>query len=250
MRGTRSYTQRNLGTQSPPMMLVLSGLIIILGILAISCTGDVCGDIWDRSPAQLIQENQYVGLARVDGIDTLVELGTLDYLGSESDFVLVSYSFSSVHTMRSPDDITLWHLWNCERGTSSYSTDLGLDAGDTVLVYGNQVKTADDLFLLLSPIAPQDDLERILSGESPQLDWNTRAVDSTLAVTISQSDSLKELVAEVQLRGEVVLYCPEEFCLTMKDYRKGRLCYYDSLSVGHQVPSSEYLNELSDLALR
>ncbi|MCP4542363.1 MAG: hypothetical protein GY832_35015 [Chloroflexi bacterium] len=249
MRLVQKCVQQRTGSLSGPLVLILCGLLVALTTLVVSCTGDVCGDIWDRSPAQLLQENQCVMLAQFDGIDTLIELGTLDYLGAESDFVLVSYSFSLVQPLRSPDENS-WHLWNCERSKATYTTILGFDPGDTVLVYGSRVETSDDLFLVLSPMAPQGDLGRILQGKSPQLDWNTRAVDSTLAVAIGQSDALKELLAVIQLRGEIVLYCPEEFCLTMKDFHKGRLCYYDSLGVGHQVSSTEYLRSLIDVGSR
>ena len=64
------------------------------------------------------------------------------------------------------------------------------------------------------------------------------------------ADTLKELLAEKQGRGEVVLYCPEEFCLTMTDFHEGALCYYDSLGIGHQTSSAEYLRMLDGFGNR
>lgn len=222
-----------------PMIFFLAITCLFSTFLSFSCQ-EPCGDIWDRSPSQLLDENEYVAMAIFDGVDTLVVLDSYQYMSSESDFMIVEYSFSIIRMFRGSERLVRIYLWNCERSRPSFSTMLGFIVGDTVLVNGNGISPNKELILIMSPNSPVNDLMRILHGKAPEFDWNTREVDSTLAEAINSSNLLWKHLEKRTSQREIVLYCPETFCLTMKDFYDGRLCFYDSSGNGYKVTSSEY----------
>lgn len=241
---------RSYSPGSPATRHAVSTLIILaLPCLFTSCTGDVCGDIWNHSPAQLLAQNEFVLFARLDSVDTLIDLGTMEYLGTPSDFAILSYRFSPVEVLKAPGDASSMSLWNCERSKPTFTTMLPFNTGDTVLLYGRELLANDSLLLVMEPMAPVSDLLRVLLGKAPKVDWNDRDADSAIGVAIDTSDMLANCLTMERGAGGVVLYCPEQYCLTMKDYHDGRLCYYDSANVGHSVTSAEYRYALEKLTL-
>lgn len=242
MKRSREFSHRAIAG-AVTMLSLLS-----LACLAASCTGDVCGDLWEDSPSQLLSENEYVLLARFEGSDTLVDLGTMDYLGTPADFAVLSYRFLPVRVLKGPREVRRLVLWNCEYSEPTYTTILSFNTGDTVLLYGRQLQSEDSLLQVMAPMTNVSHVLQVLSGQEPKLNSNTRAVDSTLGAAIIASDVLvKQLMIQQQADTAVVLYCPEPYCTTMDNYHYGMLCYYDSANVGHSVTSEEYLGELEKL---
>ena len=228
--------------------LVLFGLTVLSSALVVSCTGDFCGDIWNKSPTELLNQNEYVLLARIDKIDTLLVLGPIDCRDIPSYFDVLGYTYSSLITLQLQEETAPRYLWVCDERRTSRPASSTFKAGDTILIYGNRIKAANELFMILSPMTSQDGLRRILAGQSTRSTWATRAADSTLALAIDSADVLGQLFAESQRRGEIVLYCPELYCLTMEDFHEGKLCYYDSANVGHSVTSEQYLKRLREVS--
>ncbi len=221
-------------------------LLCILCPIIYLCTTE-CGDIIDRSPKQLIDENDYVLLGELVAIDTLFYIGNVEYLGSESDFFIMEYSFTIKESLKSLKKIPNIYLWNCERirKKDKYSTIAKLKKSDTQLIYGKEINKTEELINVMTSIAPVDEVKKLINDESSSFIWNSMKADSTIAQKIMQADSLNSLINDRTKTGQII-YGTDTYLATFDNYMQGWLCYYDDNGKAHHVKSANYFEALKN----
>ncbi len=231
-------------------LLLLSIIVLLLCIS--SCILLDCGDFYSLSPEELLKTNDYVLLGDFVLIDTLANLGALNYLGSESKFTIVEYTFQPTINFKGEKQHKIY-LWNCEREEikDNYSTVEILDKSETYLVYGKKISQFYDVINVMTPITFIEDLKSLLEGGKPSRDeagWNTMHADSVIASRMLRNDQLKSILDQRNLNGQVI-FGTDQHLATFVQFRQGSLCYYDTADKARNVNREEYIEKLRSLSL-
>lgn len=229
------------------IFLVITFIVIIISFNFSSCSIE-CGDVFDRSPKQLLNENDYVLLGNFLNIDTLTTLGKVNYLDSESKFFIIEYSFQPNKYFKNIKDIPKIYLWNCERvdKNDKYSTIAKLKRSDIQLIYGNEINQFQEIINVMSSMTSVGDVKDLIENNSPPIPWNTMRADSIIAEKIKHTNSLASLLKDRNSNGQVI-YGTDLYLSTFDSFRYGKLCYYDDQGKGHHVEREKYLSILEKL---
>jgi len=209
-----------------------------------------CGDIFDKSPQQLLRENKYVGLGTFVAVDTLASLGDIPYLGSISKFFLIEYRFQIESYFKGEAGISELFLWNCERvrAKDNYSTISDLQVSQEQLVYGNSIEQPEDLIFVMAPMVPVDDLVKAMNGDSDAPEWNVEAGEITVARKLLSAEELKSMLEDRSQLGRVI-HGTDESLKTFDSFRRGMLCYYDENGKATHVTAQNYLKAIHRVSL-
>ena len=225
-------------------------LLILLSVI-INCYFDDCFDVLlSRSPEQLFAENEFVSLCELVNVDTLTNLGTYKHYGSSTEFIIYEYTFKPIKLFKAKAPVTTIDLWVCERvDNDGYTTKLKSNIGDNLLVYGNQLQTADSLFYVLAPNCRIEQLVLILQGKPVKIRYvGDRVADSTIAEDLLQNDSLIAAYKNAQANSKYILYCKELFMRTLKSFTESNIPFYDNDDKCQKLTSHEYLKRLEELS--
>lgn len=155
---------------------------LFFSVLTFSCFNE-CGDIFSRSPEQLISENDFVLLGRFVSMDTLANLGEFNYLDSESNFFIMEYQFRTEMPLKGATKNSTIFLWNCEqvRKKDNYTTITKLTDSETCLVYGREIAQSDSLMNVMTPFALVEQLKLLLADKEPTFDWGRKDVQLAIS---------------------------------------------------------------------
>ncbi len=220
---------------------------IFLGSM-FSCNMYDCGELNSLSPEEILSNNDYVLSGVFASIDTLVVLGSFDYLNSESKFLIVEYRFHPAKIFKGKN-VSNVYLWNCEsvRMKDNYSTVLKLKASEQVLVYGKEMNQPEDLIYSMAPITFLDDLKNSFEGRKiSRIRWNSFSADSLIALTILNNDSLQGLLKLRNLNGRTISGT-DRYLWTLHEFHEGNLCYYDRSGLARTVSRKQYTESLEAL---
>jgi hypothetical protein len=233
------------------IIYIVGGLLFLafIGLLFILMD---CGDFYSVSPEELLRKNDYVLFGNFIAMDTLADLGSLNYLDSESKFMIVEYTFQSKSKFKGEEKPKVY-LWTCEhvRLKDNYSTIDILEKYESALVYGKKITQFHDVVNVMTPITFIDDLKSLLEGKRPsriETGWNTMHGDSIIASRILNTDKLKSTLDQRNLNGQVI-FGTDQYLATFVQFRQGSLCYYDSADKARNVSREEYLEILSSQSL-
>ena len=221
-------------------------LFLIFSVyILVSCGGIICGDLFDRSPEQLISENEYIVIGEFQSVDTIADLGSISYLGSKSKFLILEYAFTINTHLKNAKNINNLFFWNCEREdlTSGYKTFIKFSKNELQLIYGNEIQSSKDLINIMTPLTDVDELKKMMNNINTSYNWNTQRSDSIIAKRILESNSIKNIFLSRMKKGKV-LHGTDMYLSTLIDYKSGKLCFYDGSGNGKRLNSKEYLSQL------
>lgn len=213
-----------------------------------------CDEYTSRSPESLLKENDYVMLGDFVGLNILNHLGIVEYLATDSEFMIVEYQFRpkkiyKTKNGRSPEIFFLWIPEHIDQ-SNNYSSIMELKKLQSYLIYGNMLKpNKDELINLIRPLTHYENLIELLQGKKiPYHErWNSVQADSLIALRIMELDTLNIILDQRNLQG-TVLYGTDRGLQTFSSYKYGALCFYDEKAKKYrEVKSIEYLKSLEEI---
>ncbi len=226
-------------------------------VLAITSAGwrciPLCLDTDSRSPRDLVASNDHVCLALVQSTDTLARMGVIDKLGADYESILLEYRLSPVEVFKGCKGVDILRLWyQADRQTrSDWWNAPEMQPGDTTLVYGNTLRSTDNIIKVLKPSAGAhlEELIALMDSKTPKnISWTTRTEDSTKALRLLESSELKYARSSAGVRDPII-YATDAGMLTADEFHHGYIGYCDRrLRTGFLVTSKEYLEKLRDIA--
>ncbi|MGH7490907.1 MAG: hypothetical protein ACREOO_00780 [bacterium] len=197
-----------LGTWSLSLMLINS----------YSCTLD-CGDGEDLSPEELINFCDYVATGRCVGIDTLINLGQINYLGLDSPKAVLAFG-----KILKPNDEMANIMSNM-----------------TNMYFLKELRKGKSFDEIMEDFLGNE-LLRKQAGFVSGVPFNTYKADTSIAALIeSKQEVLGNMVKQRQQDGTVIYGIDE---LTFSSFEYGILCYYDKEGWPRTKYSQDYVDEL------
>jgi len=205
-----------------------------------------CGDLWDKSPSKLLEENDFAALSELKRIDTLMNFGKYKYYSGESEVFVIDYTFEVSKSIKNPKENESFSLWKIERRDypDSFKTGFRFGTGEKSLIFGNEIQSGDSLFLILNTFSRVTLLSDLFRGETISESWDNRITDSSLAFNIKNSSIMQNILKQKIESGKTCIYCTDYSYITPDRFWQGKMCYYDSSGQAHSVTSKEYFEEL------
>jgi hypothetical protein len=180
-------------------------------------------------------------------------MGVIDKMGANYESILLEYRLFPVEVFKGCKEVDTLRLWyQADRQTGSdWWNAPEMQPGDTALVYGNTLKSTDNIIMVLKPSAGAhlEELTALMDGKAPTVvSWTTRAIDSTKAFRLLESSELKYARSSAGARDPII-YATDAGMLTSDEFHDGYIGYCDRrLRAGFLVTSREYLDKLRDIA--
>jgi hypothetical protein len=212
------------------MRLLILLIVVPVCMLCCNSCGLLCVDA-NLSPQALIEGNDYVILGEPISIDTLANLGTLDFLGSEENAFIVEYTFEPQEIFKGDKSTNYIYLWYCVtvRLKDDYTNAPECDTS-RVLIYGNDICSWDSVIYLYTPnlvwAGKIPVLREWLNGIPPDSKWSAAKGDSTLMARIVGATHLEPILAQRNQTGQVI-YATEEGYYTHDSFCRDDLVYCD-----------------------
>jgi len=206
-------------------------LFVLLSMLICNSCVWICGDT-HLSPKQLLDENDYVLLGEPVSVDTLIELGPLEYLGHEKVAYIVEYTYKPREIFKGDKDVKYVYLWWCVtvRLKDGYNNAPKTDSLE--LIYGNAVRSWDSVIYIYTPnvawIGVIPILRDWVNGNPPEDEWGTAVGDSTLMARIMASTQLAPILADRNRTGRVI-YGTEDEYFTHNSFHYNEMLYCDGI---------------------
>jgi len=238
-------------------------LLIMISIAIISTQGCgifYCFDSVSQSPKELFESNEFIFTAYLNHADTLLNIGTLEYLGTQSNFYLVEYVFLPNEIVKSESDFTECRLWYIidKQIEDDYWHTLRLSETAIELIYGNKLRDWQNILNVMDPLVygSISELEGLLNGNQPEKRWNAIKDDSIIASYLLKSDKLKYLIESYLKDSILIIYGTENSMSTQFEFGFGSICYCESGNYeedikwvwGYSDSSEEYLDKVRLLA--
>lgn len=209
-----------------------------------------CGDIWSDSPQELLEKNDHVFLGRLVSQQIIQDLGTVDYFDIPTKFVVFEYRYVPIIAFKGATADTI-NMWACHRIAPIEEQNLlSVTVGDSVLVYGNEIKERKDLIRVMNSMVYIDSLIIFLeTGGGWYEIRNTIDADTTLVSRIRASDSLVKTLQFRRLTG-IVLEPNDLYMWTTKEFIYNKICYHGNLPWDTTADRAKYLSALADAAAK
>ncbi len=148
---------------------LIKGKVIIVVIVVASFAGLYgcgflrCFDSDALPPDILLDESEYVFIGDLMSVDTLMHLGRFSYLGSEEEFYIIEYSFAPIDLIKGDKhatNIKFWYLTSIRLNSNyDYIDDFKAQKNTEELVYGNRMRSHDDILGIMDPYSIVDQYE-------------------------------------------------------------------------------------------
>lgn len=234
---------------NPSALLRFFGAVTAVWIIQASCSWNVCSEV-ALSPQDLLTDSEYV----VTGV--LREQRVLASLGSErqwSDSSINRFVLGKIEVLEvfkgdpSTKEIYLFRVRNRLRSEPESWNVIG-DIGDTLLLYGQDLRKHNDLEIMASAIIANFNgaCEELLNGTFKGERWNTFVLDSVLLARVAVSAEVKATISNLRgMSGAIWLGCPRDDFVASAMFRGGSICIDGEPGWPDiEYSRSEYLEEL------
>lgn len=229
------------------------GLLILLVSMFIcnSCVW-ICGDT-HLSPKQLLEGNDYVLLGEPYSVDTLVNLGPLEYLGDKEHAYIVEYTYKPREILKGDKSVKYIYLWWCVTIRLKDGYNNAPEADSLELIYGDDIRSPDSVIFIYTPnlvsASRIRDLRDWVRGSPPESKWAAATGDSILVARIMASTQLASILEERNRTGQVI-YGTEKGYFTNWSFHYNELLYCDCISCPPHffVSRSDFVESLRSLS--
>jgi hypothetical protein len=231
---------------------LITAIVIIACAHFVESCGFLCTDA-NLSPQDLIEDNDYVIVGTLVSVDTLADLGFLQYLSSEERAYIIEYTFEPMEIFKGDTGTSLIYFWCCIsiRLMDGYYNAPECDSA-IQLIYGNEILDSDSLIHIYTPnLVWKGDvlvLRDWITGKPPETQWASATGDSTLMARIMESTHLEPILTDRNQKGRVI-YGTEEGYYTHYSFCSNDLVYCNHLwSFPKFVDPSSYVKKLRSLS--
>lgn len=250
IRVTVSKNQLQLGLTMVHRQSIFKMLIRCFIMLVLALQSSCCGDIFSDSPHDLLEKNEHVFLGKLVSQQSILKLGTVNYYDNRIDFAIFEYRYIPLMTFKGANSDTI-DMWVCHKiGPVDRQNLLHVEVGDSVLVYGKEVRKKEDLVWTMRAMTRvQDILTLFETGRIERFPWHSLDTDTTLASRIMANVSLSDQLEQRILCGKV-LHPTDLYMWTTKEFLRDQMCFQRYPQWDAIVDKKEYLFKLSSTAVQ